>query len=60
MGNKLIDRVRTKQLKVLPNERGLLMETMRCDDEFFEKFAQVYRLTLDDPSMPYNWALKER
>jgi dTDP-4-dehydrorhamnose 3,5-epimerase len=35
--------VRTKTLRVLPDERGFLMEILRADDgEFFTKFGQVY------------------
>src|ERR1044071_471889 len=35
--------VRTKSLKVIPDERGWLMEILRADDsEFFTKFGQVY------------------
>jgi dTDP-4-dehydrorhamnose 3,5-epimerase len=31
---------------VIPDERGRLMEMMRCDDEFFTKFGQVYMTTV--------------
>jgi dTDP-4-dehydrorhamnose 3,5-epimerase len=35
--------VRTKPLRVLPDERGWLMEILRADEtEFFSKFGQVY------------------
>ena len=35
--------VRTKSLKLIPDERGWLMEILRNDDsEFFQKFGQVY------------------
>jgi dTDP-4-dehydrorhamnose 3,5-epimerase len=35
--------VRTKLLKVIPDERGYLMEILREDDpEFFTRFGQVY------------------
>lgn len=38
-----IDGVKTKTLRVIPDERGWLMEIMRNDDsDFFEKFGQVY------------------
>jgi dTDP-4-dehydrorhamnose 3,5-epimerase len=30
------------QLKLLPNERGRLMEVQRCDDASFPGFGQVY------------------
>jgi dTDP-4-dehydrorhamnose 3,5-epimerase len=38
-----IDGVKTKPLRVIPDERGWLMEVLRADDgEFFSKFGQVY------------------
>ncbi|HQO15303.1 MAG TPA: dTDP-4-dehydrorhamnose 3,5-epimerase family protein [Smithellaceae bacterium] len=41
----MIDGVKIKKLKVIPDERGRLMEMFRADDEFFEKFGQVYLTT---------------
>ena len=39
----LIHGVRTKPLRVIPDERGWLMEILRVDDpDFFTKFGQVY------------------
>ena len=38
-----IDGVKTKTLRLIPDERGWLMEIMRNDDpDLFEKFGQVY------------------
>lgn len=38
-----IDGVRTKKLRVIPDERGWLMEILRADEpELFSKFGQVY------------------
>jgi dTDP-4-dehydrorhamnose 3,5-epimerase len=38
-----IEGVKTKPLKVIPDERGWLMEILREDDpEFFTRFGQVY------------------
>ena len=38
-----IQDVRTKPLRVMPDERGWLMEILRADDtELFRKFGQVY------------------
>jgi dTDP-4-dehydrorhamnose 3,5-epimerase len=38
-----IQDVKTKSLRVIPDERGWLMEILRVDDaEFFNKFGQVY------------------
>ncbi len=41
----MIDGVAVKQLKVIPDERGRLMEILRADDEMFLKFGQVYMST---------------
>src|SRR5581483_11119771 len=38
----LIEGVKIKALKVLPDERGYLMEILRADDPLFSKFGQVY------------------
>ncbi len=41
----MIEGVKTKTLKVIPDERGRLMEILRADDDFFGKFGQVYMTT---------------
>lgn len=41
----MIKDVVTKQLRLIPDERGRLMEILRCDDEEFDKFGQVYMTT---------------
>ena len=41
----MIDGVKTKNLGVIPDERGWLMEILRCDDEIFMNFGQVYMTT---------------
>ena len=41
----MIDGVKVKTLKVIPDERGLLMEILRSDDEMLEEFGQVYITT---------------
>ncbi len=50
----MIDGVRIKKLRVIPDERGRVMEIFRCDDEFFEKFGQVY-LTTTYPGVIKAW-----
>ena len=40
-----IDGVNVKQLKVIPDQRGRLMEILRCDDPMFKQFGQVYMTT---------------
>lgn len=42
----MIDGVCVKKLKVIPDERGRLMEILRADDECFQKFGQVYMTTV--------------
>lgn len=52
--NALIDGVVVKYLKLIPDERGLLMEILRCDEEIFEKFGQVY-LSVAYPNVVKAW-----
>ena len=42
---KLIDGVTIKNLRLIPDERGRLMEILRSDDKEFSKFGQVYVTT---------------
>ena len=49
-----IDGVWTKALKVVPDERGRLMEILRADDEGFTKFGQVY-MTTNYPGVVKAW-----
>ncbi len=41
----MINGVLVKKLKIIPDDRGRLMEILRNDDEIFEKFGQVYMTT---------------
>jgi len=41
----MIEGVVLKQLRVIPDERGRLMEILRCDESLYEKFGQVYMTT---------------
>ncbi|HPC74815.1 MAG TPA: dTDP-4-dehydrorhamnose 3,5-epimerase family protein [Syntrophales bacterium] len=41
----MIDGVKIKKLRVIPDERGRLMEILRSDDDFFTQFGQVYMTT---------------
>lgn len=50
----VIEGVATKQLKVIADERGRLMECLRCDDELFVKFGQFY-LTTTYPGVVKGW-----
>ena len=51
---KQIDGVMIKELKVIPDERGRLMEMLRSDDEVFSKFGQAY-LTTAYPGVVKAW-----
>ena len=42
---KLINGVTVKSLRLIPDERGRLMEILRSDDKEFSKFGQVYVTT---------------
>ena len=46
-GSKLIEGLRTKPLRVIPDERGRLFEMLRCDEPLFLKFGQVYCTTVN-------------
>lgn len=52
----MIDGVKIKKLKVIPDERGRLMEILRKDDEMFQKFGQVY-MTTTYPGVVKAWHL---
>ncbi|HKN48349.1 MAG TPA: dTDP-4-dehydrorhamnose 3,5-epimerase family protein [Candidatus Polarisedimenticolia bacterium] len=50
----MIQGVRTKALKVIPDERGRLMESLRSDDDIFIKFGQAY-VTTAYPGVVKGW-----
>jgi dTDP-4-dehydrorhamnose 3,5-epimerase len=51
---KMIEGVKLKELEVIPDERGRLMEILRSDDEIFQKFGQLY-LTTAYPGVVKAW-----
>lgn len=53
-GDVMIKGVRTKPLRVIPDERGRLMEILRNDDDSFENFGQVY-MTTAYPGVVKGW-----
>jgi dTDP-4-dehydrorhamnose 3,5-epimerase len=55
----LIQGVKVKELKVIPDERGRLMEMLRVDDEIFAGFGQVY-LTTTNPGVVKAWHLHKQ
>ena len=50
----MIDGIKVKKLKVIPDERGKLMEILRHDDDIFKKFGQVY-MTTTKPGVVKAW-----
>ncbi len=50
----MIDGVVVKELKLIPDERGYLMEILRNDDDFFSKFGQCY-VTAAYPGVVKAW-----
>ena len=50
----MIEGVMVKRLRVLPDERGRLMEILREDDEIYMRFGQVY-LTTGYPGVVKAW-----
>jgi dTDP-4-dehydrorhamnose 3,5-epimerase len=55
----MIEGVRTKTLRVIPDERGRLMEMLRVDDDLFIKFGQVY-MTTAYPGVVKAWHYHKR
>ena len=50
----MISGVKVKKLKVIPDERGRLMEILRNDEAAFKKFGQVY-MTTAKPGVTKAW-----
>jgi dTDP-4-dehydrorhamnose 3,5-epimerase len=50
----MIKDVKIKKLKVIPDERGRLMEILRFDDDLFIKFGQLY-MTSAYPGVVKAW-----
>ena len=55
----MIDGLKIKKLKVIPDERGRLMEILRSDDEIFEKFGQVY-MSATYPGVVKGWHMHHK
>ena len=55
----MIEGVIVKKLRVIPDERGRLMELLRCDDPFFEQFGQTY-MTTAMPGVVKAWHYHEK
>ena len=55
----MIHGVEKKNLRVIPDERGRLMEILRSDDPLFQKFGQVY-MTTTYPGVVKAWHYHKR
>jgi dTDP-4-dehydrorhamnose 3,5-epimerase len=55
----MIDGVKVKKLRVIPDQRGRLMEILRHDDGLFQKFGQVY-MTTTYPGVVKAWHKHEK
>jgi dTDP-4-dehydrorhamnose 3,5-epimerase len=53
-GGGMIQGVKTKALRVHPDERGRVMEILRADEDLFMKFGQVY-ITTTYPGVVKAW-----
>lgn len=59
MNETRIAGVGLKPLRVIPDERGRLMEILRSNDELFERFGQVY-MTTAYPGVVKGWHYHKR
>ena len=50
----MIQGVEIKNLKLIKDNRGFLMEMLRCDDKIYDKFGQVY-LSVCNPNIVKGW-----
>lgn len=56
----MIQGVKTKQLKTIPDNRGRLMEILRSDDDIFIEFGQVYMTTvLPHTTKAWHWHIRQ-
>ena len=55
----MIDGVKIKKLRVIPDQRGRLMEILRNDEDLFQKFGQVY-MTTTYPGVVKAWHRHEK
>jgi len=55
----MIEGVKIKKLRVIPDERGRLMEILRGDDDLFIQFGQVY-VTTTYPDVVKAWHMHKK
>ena len=59
MNTNRIKGVELKCMRIIPDERGRVMEILRCDETSFKKFGQVY-LTTAYPGVVKAWHLHKK
>jgi dTDP-4-dehydrorhamnose 3,5-epimerase len=57
--NKTIEGVVLKPLKKIPDERGCIYHMLRCDDDLFEKFGEIY-FSLVYPGVIKGWHIHKK
>ncbi|MDD5347924.1 MAG: dTDP-4-dehydrorhamnose 3,5-epimerase family protein [Candidatus Omnitrophica bacterium] len=55
----MIHGVAIHPLKKIPDERGMIMHMLRCDDEHFEKFGEIY-FSMVYPGVVKGWHLHKQ
>ena len=55
----MIEGVHKKDLQSIPDERGRVWEILRCDDELFKRFGQVY-ITTTYPGVVKAWHMHRK
>ncbi len=58
-GQRLLEGVQIKPLKLIPDDRGRLTEILRSDDPIYEQFGQVY-VTTAKPGVIKAWHYHKR
>ena len=56
---RMIEGVKTKNLRAIPDEKGWLMEILRCDEDLYENFGQVY-ISTAYPGVVKAWHLHRK
>lgn len=55
----MIDHVEIRPLRQIADERGKVMQMLRCDDPWFQKFGEIY-FSVVYPGVIKGWHLHER
>jgi dTDP-4-dehydrorhamnose 3,5-epimerase len=55
----MIDGVEIRQLRIIPDERGMILSMLRNDEEHFKKFGEIYFSEIY-PGVVKGWHIHER